>query len=130
VLENSAVLDYWTEKLADAYLGAALPIYYGCPNLSDYFSPAAYVPINLDTGASLAKIERVIDSQLYEHTVENLRTARELVLNKYNLFPMLCEFCNTHNGNKSSDRITLLPMESRRSSVVRRLWRKLVHKLS
>ncbi len=38
VIENSKHKDYWSEKIADAYLCGCLPIYCGCPNISDYFS--------------------------------------------------------------------------------------------
>ena len=37
-LENSVIPDYWTEKLADSLLAWCKPIYYGCPNINDYFS--------------------------------------------------------------------------------------------
>lgn len=128
VLENSAIPDYWTEKLADAYLGAALPIYYGCTNLSDYFLPSSYVSIDLDTSNAISIIERVIGSQLYEQSVEDIMIAREKVLNKYNLFPMICEFCSNLSINEKSKPITLFPMSSERSPFIKRLWRRLLHK--
>jgi hypothetical protein len=36
-LENYSLKDYWTEKLSDAFLGGAFPLYYGCPNIEEYF---------------------------------------------------------------------------------------------
>lgn len=44
-LENGSFPHYWTEKLTDAYLRYALPIYYGCPNLTEHFSPQSFIPI-------------------------------------------------------------------------------------
>ena len=46
VLENTCAENYWTEKLADAYLGWAYPVYLGCPNLDAFFSPDAYCAID------------------------------------------------------------------------------------
>ena len=43
VLENSACPHFWTEKLADAYLGYCLPIFSGCANVVDYFPPDSLV---------------------------------------------------------------------------------------
>ena len=48
VLENCSIPDYWTEKLADAFLGLAYPIYYGCTNLSSYFPEKSFTPIDID----------------------------------------------------------------------------------
>jgi hypothetical protein len=47
VLENSSTPDYWTEKLADAYLGWAHPFYSGCPNLADYFPEDGFTAIDI-----------------------------------------------------------------------------------
>ena len=34
--ENSSVPNYFTEKLINAYIANTIPIYWGCPNISDY----------------------------------------------------------------------------------------------
>lgn len=39
VLENVRERDYFTEKLVDAALCRTVPIYWGCPNIVDYFNP-------------------------------------------------------------------------------------------
>src|SRR5258708_6475854 len=46
-LENSRFPDYWTEKLADAYLGGAHPLYWGCPNLERYVPAGSFTAINV-----------------------------------------------------------------------------------
>jgi hypothetical protein len=43
VLENSQSPHYWTEKLTDAYLGWAFPLYVGCPNVGDYFAKESFL---------------------------------------------------------------------------------------
>lgn len=37
VVENVSQRDYFTEKLLDCLLTLTLPIYWGCPNLGEYF---------------------------------------------------------------------------------------------
>lgn len=54
VLENCQARDYWTEKLSDAYLGWAFPFYAGCTNLTDYFPPDSFAPVDLDDPAAAA----------------------------------------------------------------------------
>ncbi len=40
VIENSRSSHYFTEKLIDCFLCHCLPIYWGCPEIADYFDPA------------------------------------------------------------------------------------------
>ncbi|MCO5051724.1 MAG: glycosyltransferase family 10 [Verrucomicrobiae bacterium] len=87
VLENSQSQHYWTEKLADAYLGWAFPLYVGCSNLSDYFAPESFEALDLDDvdGAAQA-IRRLLAKPLTNDERTALRTARERVLEIYNPF--------------------------------------------
>jgi hypothetical protein len=41
--ENSAVEGYITEKLLTAFLAGAVPIYFGAPDVANYFNPAAII---------------------------------------------------------------------------------------
>ena len=70
-LENSSVKDYWTEKLADAYLGGAYPLYWGCPNLADYFPSDAFTMIDIDDpDTAIATIEKAIDNDYFPKAVK------------------------------------------------------------
>lgn len=87
VLENSVLPNYWTEKLADAYLGWAYPVYLGCPNVGDYLPQDALVSINdLDVGAAAARIVELLDQPLDPRREAALAEARDRVLNVYNPF--------------------------------------------
>jgi hypothetical protein len=91
-LENSCVDDYWTEKLADAYLAGCYPIYYGCLNIERYFDPSALTRIDIaETEKALGVVESCIRQSRYEHAKHEIEKARLDVLNKYNVFPMICE---------------------------------------
>lgn len=46
-IENGQCMDYWTEKLADSYLAGCYPIYYGCPNISDYFKQDSMLKVDI-----------------------------------------------------------------------------------
>jgi hypothetical protein len=46
-IENFIGEHHWTEKLADPFLGLALPFYYGCPNAADYFLPDSFISIDI-----------------------------------------------------------------------------------
>jgi hypothetical protein len=88
VIENHSCPHHWTEKLADAYLGYSLPIYFGCTNPEDYFPEESFVWIdirNYDT--SLAKIRSLIANDDYEARVPAIIEARRRILEEYATFP-------------------------------------------
>jgi len=43
VIENSSELDYFTEKLIDTCLLETVPIYWGAPNISEYFDTRGFI---------------------------------------------------------------------------------------
>lgn len=89
-IENSAVPDYWTEKIADCYLTRTFPIYYGCPNLADYFPEASFARIDIaDPRAAIQTIERVITEKRADHAGAALEEARRRVLDEHNMFAVL-----------------------------------------
>jgi len=110
-LENSSIDDYWTEKLADCYLGGAYPFYYGCPNLSKYFSEESFASIDVnDSESSIKIIEAAIANNLYEKSIDKILESKNLILDKYNLFPMLSEFVQkNYKENNKKELITLKP---------------------
>jgi len=113
-LENSSVQDYWTEKLSDAFLGLSYPIYYGCPNLGDYFPTQSFSRIDIaDFESSVRIVERVVEDNCYERSLEWLNIAKALVLEKYNLFAMLAGLCTDPSSYGVREYVTLKPESAR-----------------
>jgi len=87
VLENGVEPNYWTEKLADAYLGWAYPVYLGCPNVADYLPADALLSINgQSVDAVAAHIAGLLDQPLSVQQQAAMVEARNRVLNVYNPF--------------------------------------------
>ena len=106
VLENSKKPDYWTEKLADAFLAFAFPIYYGCTNIDSYFPPDSFMAIDVQQPAkALDSIASCLEPGFYESRLPALLEARELVLNKYNFFNEIASFCSSKATHFSQVRI-------------------------
>ena len=88
VIENHSCPHHWTEKLADAYLGYSLPIYFGCTNPGDYFPDESFVWIDIrNYDASLAKIRSLIAGGEYEKRLPSIIEARRRILEEYATFP-------------------------------------------
>lgn len=46
VIENSQQTNYFTEKLIDCLITKTIPIYWGCPNISEYFDTTGWIIFN------------------------------------------------------------------------------------
>lgn len=91
-IENASIPYYWTEKLADTYLGNAFPIYYGAKKVDEYFSKDAYIAIDIhDVDDAIRKIDNAIANNLAENRKVEIEKAKQLVLDKYNLFNLIVE---------------------------------------
>lgn len=89
-IENQVSPHYWSEKLADAFLGFTLPLYCGCPNVQDYFPPESLIPIDIDDfDGALATIREAIATRQYEKRLPAILEARRRVLDEHNLFALL-----------------------------------------
>lgn len=109
-IENSVYPDYWTEKLADAFLAGAYPIYYGCPNLEEYFPSESYATIDIeDIEGSTSHVREIITGRKYEASQEAIVRARQLVLDKYNVFAVIAELCNGQAPNATESEVFLRP---------------------
>ena len=91
-LENSSYPHYFSEKLSDPLIAGCQPIYWGCPNVTDYFPPEALILIDIDDlPLSIQRIERAIAEDFDRRNVIQRRIARNRVFYEHNIFPMLVE---------------------------------------
>jgi hypothetical protein len=83
-IENFLGPHHWTEKLADAFLGACLPIYYGCPNAEDYFPSESFLRLDtLNADAATATIRQAMRDRLYEKRQTAILESRRRVIHEY-----------------------------------------------
>jgi GR25 family glycosyltransferase involved in LPS biosynthesis len=88
--ENNSEYNYATEKLWDALLSETLIFYWGCPNVSDYINPLAFVELDMDDfDKSFHIIKEALQNNLWEQRLPIIREEKQKVLNYYNFFPTL-----------------------------------------
>ena len=88
-LENCFHNNYWTEKIADVFLGCSMPIYYGCPNINDFFQEDAINKININNiDDAIAKIEFNLNNP-DRINPKTLFDAKRRVLLEYNMFRII-----------------------------------------
>ncbi len=65
-LENTVMPSYWTEKVADAFLGFALPFVSGPPDLARWFPEDSFVPIDLaDIAKAIDTVVSTMERDIY-----------------------------------------------------------------
>ncbi|KYC45386.1 MAG: Glycosyltransferase family 10 (fucosyltransferase) [Candidatus Methanofastidiosum methylothiophilum] len=124
VIENSSFNDYWTEKLADAFLAEAYPIYYGAENIDSYFSKNSLTKIDIHSPEKAIKIiEKVIQEDYYNKYKNEIRESKQKILDEYNLFPTIVSKLIVQDIDKkhNKSKIILKPEIYFRVSMIKRL---------
>lgn len=77
VIENSSEAGYFTEKLVDCCLCGTVPIYWGAPDIAEYFDARGLIICHneSDLRAALAQMSEVDFDERAEAIAENLRRA-------------------------------------------------------
>lgn len=109
-IENCSTPHYWTEKLADTYLGNAFPFYIGCENVGEYFSKDAFLMLDIhDAEGAIKIIDKAIADDVASKHAQVIEDAKQLVLDKYNLFNLIVEQIQDMDTNAPKQLVTLKP---------------------
>lgn len=88
-LLNSQQTNCFTEKICDAYLSWSMPIYWGCPNILEFFPNDSVRLIDINSPNIRQEIIDIISKPITQKEIEAIAIARELVLNKYNIWEVV-----------------------------------------
>lgn len=81
VMENCLQENYLTEKLLGCFITLTIPIYWGCPNVTDYFDPRGMFIVNSvnDILDVCRKLTPNTYNEMLPYLLENKRRAEELI---------------------------------------------------
>ena len=97
IAENNIEFNYITEKIWEPLLMESLCFYWGCPNLSDYINPLAYVQLDLnDFDRSFSIIKNAIETNLWEQRLDIIRKEKQKILDKYSFCPTVERVIESH----------------------------------
>jgi len=91
-MENSQVVNYFTEKITDALLMWSIPIYWGCPNIFDFFLEKSVITFDATNINEVFRIQKHIDQELDEQTIAAIAFDRHRILDEYNFCNILDKF--------------------------------------
>lgn len=104
-IENSFLPNYFTEKIFECFLTLTFPIYFGCPNLEDYFDERSFARIDIkDLAKSIAIIDDVIRYDIHTERLTYIKEAKKLFLEKYMVFPALVNILKNASMTKAAFR--------------------------
>lgn len=85
-LENTRHPHYWTEKIADSYLGWAMPLYDGAPDIGTYFPEASLARLDVtQPQAAIRLVGGMLEQGEAAVDVAALAGARERLILEYSL---------------------------------------------
>jgi len=112
-IENNAYPGYFTEKITECYLSLTMPIYYGCPDISNFFDQNSLLSIDInDYKKTIIKIEQLLEEDPYPQKLPLLIEQKNNYLNNYNIFSALPKILDKEFGCKEAStyrRIRLKP---------------------
>jgi glycosyltransferase involved in cell wall biosynthesis len=85
IIENSKQTNYFTEKIMDCLLAKTIPIYYGCPNIGDFFDTRGFIiieseeiePTLNELYNKIATLDETYYSRHLEFVERNFKTAHQ-----------------------------------------------------
>lgn len=85
--ENHSIPNYFTEKIVDAILSECLCFYWGCPNISEYIDPRAYIVLDLDDIlGSLKTVQDAITNDEWGKRIDVIRAEKKKIMKEKNIF--------------------------------------------
>ena len=109
-VENSRHDHYWTEKIADCFLAGTVPIYWGVPNIREYFPAEAMIVIDTLDPAEVARIIKdEATPEGYVRRLPALREGKRRVLEEYNLFGLAYQMAKSRMVDAPSSPIRIAP---------------------
>ena len=85
--DNGKYPNYFATQFTDAILSWNVPLFWGCPNIDEYFPEGCYETFDIDDYNEIDRRLEFINSDKYDDRIEALREARVRILDKYNLWP-------------------------------------------
>lgn len=85
VIENSREHNYFTEKLCDCLITKTIPIYYGAPNISDYFDTTGWIILTSESITELSEKLAILTPEYYMNNLNTCLKNYEIVQKYINL---------------------------------------------
>ncbi len=86
---QDTIKDFFGTQFTDALLMWTVPIFWGGGDGDKYFPEGSYETFNVDDPYEIDRIVDIVESGDYLSRLPAIKEARELILNKYNMWPTI-----------------------------------------
>ena len=88
-LENGQKNGYFSEKIVDAFMAYTVPIYWGAPDIKNYFPEKSFYTIDVTNSSSPTEVLAIISRPVTQAMINNLQLSRNRVMEQYNWWPSI-----------------------------------------
>ncbi len=81
-MENDSYDSYYTEKIHDCFLTGTIPIYYGAPDIGNYFNSDAIISLIADEDGALSFNSEILTEEYYNDNYDAVKENFEIALNQ------------------------------------------------
>jgi len=89
--DNGRRENYFGTQFTDALLSWTVPIYWGAPNISEFFPEDSYIVLDIGNPRGFEDVLDTLTPEDYNRRLPSIKKARDLILNKYNIWPTIYE---------------------------------------
>jgi len=99
IIENSREPSYFTEKITDTVLAGAIPIYWGAPNIGDFFNENGIITFSSanDLIANKKYINQLSNTDLLKERAENYHLATKQLDHRSVIRKKILSFLEKYN---------------------------------
>jgi hypothetical protein len=103
-IENSVSPSYITEKFYDCIIAGCVPLYFGAPDIGDYFPKESYITFPIDDLEKCSQIIQKLSVADFESRMPALVEARALIREKYSIGSVILKYLTTSAESSPSRR--------------------------
>jgi hypothetical protein len=93
--ENGQLDGYFSEKLNDAFLAYTVPIYWGAPDIENYFPSQSLYELDINHHEACERMMEIVSCKVSPTTIEMITMARQKILTEYSWWPTIKRILDT-----------------------------------
>jgi len=91
---QNTIKDFFGTQFTDAILRWTVPIYWGGADLDRYFPKDCFIKLDIENEGEIERTTRLIEKDDYNNRIKAIDEARRLILNEYNMWPIIEKVIN------------------------------------
>jgi hypothetical protein len=96
-IENSCEKNYISEKFFDSFMTNTVPIYYGCPNVTEIYDEDSFIAVDItNPDKYIPLLEDILAKRSYMDYLDKLIAMKKKYLRENNLYTVITKYINNN----------------------------------